>query len=193
MIKLLTCEEKLSSGEITIGNAVLSHLPDRKIPLLRRQIGVVPQDILLLDYLTAYDNIAYALTAMEVEQSQIKALTTAALEIVGMLDYGGYYPYQLSQGQQQKVIIARAVANKPKIIIADEPTANLDTKSAIEIMRIFYHLNQLGSIVLMATHNSTIVNTIRYRVLEINSGRLVRDQRAGGYGLVNDEKDIFII
>jgi cell division transport system ATP-binding protein len=109
------------------------------------------------------------------------------------LSFKNDYPSELSIGQQQKVAIARAIVNNPKIILADEPTSNLDNKSSIEIMRILYKLNQDGATILMATHNSTIVNTVRNRVLEIDNGELVRDQSNGDYGLSTDNKDIFII
>lgn len=193
LIKILTCEERLTKGAVQIGNANLFNLQEQRIPLLRRQLGIVPQEVLLLDNLSVYKNILYSLQAVEANRRSIKQKALDALELVGMLAYKDTLPADLSQGQQQKVVIARAIANRPKIVIADEPTGSLDAKSSIEIMRIFYQLNQLGTTIMMATHNSTIVNTIRYRVLEIKDGEIVRDQAAGNYGLPSDERDVFII
>ncbi|MBO0485855.1 ATP-binding cassette domain-containing protein [Vagococcus fluvialis] len=193
IIKLLTCEERLTQGFLQIGNIDLLKLPDKKLPDYRRQIGVIPQDIFLLDHLTVYKNIVYSLNAIDFDRKKIKEKALAALSQVGMLSFKNDYPSELSIGQQQKVAIARAIVNNPKIILADEPTSNLDNKSSIEIMRILYKLNQDGATVLMATHNSTIVNTVRNRVLEIDNGELVRDQSNGDYGLSTDNKDIFII
>lgn len=192
-IKLLTCEERLTRGFLKIGNVDLLKLPDQHVPELRRQLGVVPQDIFLLDHLTVYKNLVYTLQAIEVERKKIKEKVLAALEKVGMLQFKNAYPNQLSIGQQQKIVIARAIVNDPKIILADEPTGNMDNKSAIEIMKILYKLNQSGTTILMATHNSTIVNTLRYRVLEINHGRIIRDQAEGSYGLATDYRDVFVI
>ena len=193
IIKLLTCEERLTQGFLQIGNIDLLKLPDKKLPDYRRQIGVIPQDIFLLDHLTVYKNIVYSLKAIDFDRKKIKEKALAALSQVGMLSFKNDYPSELSIGQQQKVAIARAIVNNPKISLADEPTSNLDNKSSIEIMRILYKLNQDGATILMATHNSTIVNTVRNRVLEIDNGELVRDQSNGDYGLSTDNKDIFII
>ncbi|MBO0436777.1 cell division ATP-binding protein FtsE [Vagococcus fluvialis] len=193
IIKLLTCEERLTQGFLQIGNIDLLKLPEKKLPDYRRQIGVIPQDIFLLDHLTVYKNIVYSLKAIDFDRKKIKEKALAALSQVGMLSFKNDYPSELSIGQQQKVAIARAIVNNPKIILADEPTSNLDNKSSIEIMRILYKLNQDGATILMATHNSTIVNTVRNRVLEIDNGELVRDQSNGDYGLSTDNKDIFII
>ncbi|MEG0254325.1 MAG: ATP-binding cassette domain-containing protein [Vagococcus sp.] len=193
LIKLLTCEERLTKGNLKIGNVDLIKLADHHIPEYRRQIGIVPQDIVLLSHLTVYKNLVYTLQAMEVDRKLIKGKALSALEKVGMLSFKNVFPTQLSIGQQQKVAIARAIVNNPKIILADEPTGNLDNKSAIDVMKIFYQLNQNGSTVLMATHNSTIVNTVRYRVLEMKHGKVVRDQMEGTYGLATDYRDMFVI
>ena len=193
IIKLLTCEERLTQGFLQIGTIDLLKLPEKKLPDYRRQIGVIPQDIFLFDHLTVYKNIVYSLNAIDFDRKKIKEKALAALSQVGMLSFKNDYPSELSIGQQQKVAIARAIVNNPKIILADEPTSNLDNKSSIEIMRILYKLNQDGATILMATHNSTIVNTVRNRVLEIDNGELVRDQSNGDYGLSTDNKDIFII
>ncbi|HCM88646.1 MULTISPECIES: ATP-binding cassette domain-containing protein [Vagococcus] len=193
LIKLMTCEERLSHGLLNVGNVDLCRLPNQKIPEFRRQIGIIPQDIVLLESLTVYKNLVYVLHAIGEHRKNIKKKVTVALEEVGMLDYKDYYPDELSIGQKQKIAIARAILNQPKILLADEPTGNLDNKSAIDVMKILYQLNQKGTTILMATHNSTIVNTIRYRVLEIKKGMIVRDQKEGSYGLKSDYKDIFVI
>lgn len=193
LIKLLTCEEQLTKGALTVGNIDLSKLPDHQIPDYRRQIGVIPQDLALIETMTVYKNLVYVLRAIETERKEIKKKALQALKEVGMLEFKNFYPSQLSIGQKQKVLIARAIVNEPKILLADEPTSNLDNKSAIEVMKILYQLNQKGTTILMATHNSTIVNTIRYRVLEINRGNIVRDQYEGSYKLWNDNRDVFVI
>ncbi|MGY3746480.1 cell division ATP-binding protein FtsE [Vagococcus salmoninarum] len=193
LIKLLTCEERLTGGQLQIGNADLGTLKDRRIPFLRRQLGIVSQEVLLINEVTVYRNLVYALQGIGVSHKLIKEKVFNALELVGMLAYKDHLPVELSQGQRQKISIARAIVNQPKIVIADEPTGNLDAKSSVEVMRIFYKLNQLGTTIMMATHNSTIVNTIRYRVIEIRNGEIIRDQKTGGYGLVDDEKDVYII
>lgn len=193
LIKLLTCEESLTQGELTIGNIDIPRLPNHKIPDFRRQIGVIPQDFFLLDGYSVYKNLVYVLKAIEVDRRQIKEKAFKALDEVGMLEYKDFFPHELSIGQRQKVAIARAIVNEPKILLADEPTGNLDNKSAIEIMKILYQLNQKGTTILMATHNSTIVNTVRYRVLEINQGCIIRDQNQGAYGRWNDNRDVFVI
>ena len=193
LIKLLTCEERLTRGQLTIGNIDLQKLPDHKIPEFRRQIGVVPQEIYLFEQLTVYKNLVYVLRAIESDRKTIKEKALKALEEVGMLEFKNSYPSELSIGEKQKIAIARAIVNEPKILLADEPTGNLDNKSAIEVMKILYQLNQKGTTILMATHNSTIVNTIRYRVLEIKKGMIVRDQNKGSYGLWNDNRDVFVI
>ncbi|MEG0286092.1 MULTISPECIES: cell division ATP-binding protein FtsE [Vagococcus] len=193
LIKLLTCEERLTTGSLTIGNIDVKQLPDHKIPDFRRQIGVIPQDFFLIEGLTIYKNLVYVLKAIETERKLIKEKALRALEEVGMLEFKNFYPSELSVGQIQKIAIARAILNEPKILLADEPTGNLDSKSAIEVMKILYQLNQKGTTILMATHNSTIVNTIRYRVLEINKGCIVRDQHQGAYGRWTDNRDVFVI
>lgn len=193
LIKLLTCEERLTHGHLVMGNVDLQRLPDDKIPEFRRQIGVIPQEIYLFEQLTVYKNLVYVLRAIETNRKVVKEKALKALEEVGMLPFKNCYPSELSIGQKQKVAIARAIVNEPKILLADEPTGNLDSKSAIEVMKILYQLNQKGTTILMATHNSTIVNTIRYRVLEIKRGMIVRDQNRGSYGLWNDNQDVFVI
>ncbi|MGX7023585.1 cell division ATP-binding protein FtsE [Vagococcus hydrophili] len=193
LIKLMTCEERLTHGLLNVGNIDLCRLPDKKIPEFRRQIGIIPQEIILLENLTVYKNLVYVLQAIGVEKKLIADKVTTALEEVGMWMYKDYYPDELSIGEKQKVAIARAILSDPKILLADEPTGNLDNKSAIDVMKILYQLNQKGTTILMATHNSTIVNTIRYRVLEIKKGIIVRDQKEGSYGLASDYKDIFVI
>lgn len=193
LIKLLTCEEKVTTGSLKMGNVDLPRLQDSQIPEFRRQLGVVPQDFFLLESLTIYQNLVYVLRAIETKRKLIKEKALRALNEVGMLEYKHLFPKELSVGQRQKVAIARAIVNEPKILLADEPTGNLDNKSAIEVMKILYQLNQKGTTILMATHNSTIVNTIRYRVLEINKGQIIRDQDKGSYGRWNDHRDVFVI
>ncbi len=193
IFKLLTCEEKATYGQIKIGSLQINQLQKQNIPILRRQIGVVFQNYLFLDDRTIYENLKFVLTAVACPPKKIAGKISAVLKLVDLEHKSQCYPKELSIGEQQRIVIARAIINRPMILIADEPTNNLDDKNSVEIMRLFYKINQLGTTIIMATHNSTLVNTIRHRVVEIKSGKIIRDQSLGGYGSKNDESDIFII
>ncbi|MGX6992443.1 cell division ATP-binding protein FtsE [Vagococcus penaei] len=192
-LKLLTVEEQITKGLIQIGNTDLSKLAPRRIHLYRRQIGIVKQDFLLMEQKTVFENIAYVLRALDVRSKDIKYLVEQVLEQVGMSHAKKLYPHELSQGQQQKVAIARSIVNQPKLLLVDEPTANLDDKSAVDVSRIFFQLNQQGTTIVMATHHSTLVNTLKNRVIEMHAGQIIRDEEQGTYGRENDYQDIFFI
>ncbi|MGT2960895.1 cell division ATP-binding protein FtsE [Streptococcus caballi] len=181
-IKLLYREEKLTKGTITVGKFNLNKLKKREVPLLRRSIGVVFQDYKLLPKKTVYENVAYAMQVIGAKRRDIKKRVPEVLDLVGLKSKMRSFPDQLSGGEQQRVAIARAIVNNPKVLIADEPTGNLDPEISWEIMQLLERINLQGTTVLMATHNSTIVNTLRHRVIAIEDGRIVRDEEEGEYG-----------
>lgn len=181
-IRLLYREEQVSKGEIYIDNVNLSQLKHKEVPSLRRRVGVVFQDFKLLQSLTVYENIAFALEVIEEHPSKIKQKVMEVLELVKIKSKAKFYPSELSGGEQQRVAIARAVVNRPDILIADEPTGNLDPDTAWSIMDILENVNARGTTVIMATHNKEIVNTLKRRVIAIEAGRIVRDEARGNYG-----------
>jgi cell division transport system ATP-binding protein len=166
-IKLMYREEKPTKGMLSVAGYELTKIKRRDVPLLRREIGVVFQDYKLLPKKTVYENVA---RVMEV------------LDLVGLKHKVRVFPSELSGGEQQRVSIARAIVNTPKVLIADEPTGNLDPENSWEIMKLLERINGQGTTIVMATHNSTIVNTIRHRVIAIENGRIIRDQVEGEYG-----------
>ncbi|MED1561556.1 cell division ATP-binding protein FtsE [Alkalihalobacillus alcalophilus] len=181
-IKMMYREEKPSKGEIFIGDTNIGKVKERQVPYIRRKIGVVFQDFRLLQQLTVYENIAYALEVIEESRDVIKRKVMDVLDIVQLKNKARSYPSELSGGEQQRVAIARAIVNSPELLIADEPTGNLDPDTAWEIMDILDDINHRGTTIIMATHNKDIVNTIKKRVIAIESGRIVRDEVRGNYG-----------
>lgn len=175
-------EEKPTKGDIMINGVNLARIKNSKVPLLRRNIGVVFQDFKLLPTLTVYENVAYALEVIEEQPKYIKRHVMETLELVNLRHKARMLPTELSGGEQQRVSIARSIVNSPKVVIADEPTGNLDPDTSWEIMKIFDEINTRGTTVVMATHNREIVNTIKKRVIAIESGKIVRDERKGEYG-----------
>lgn len=192
LFKLLLKEEELSTGSIQIGNVLLSQVKERHLYMIRRQVGVIGQEDLLLPYMTSYKNVEYALRVLGLPRKIRQEKTRKALELVGMYAFKDRFPEELSVGQRKKIAIARAIVTEPVVLIADEPTGNLDVKSAVEIMKLFLRINQLGTTVLLATHDSTMVNSVRNRVLELKNGRLVRDDPQGGYTKYADPKDTYV-
>nr|WP_220185985.1 cell division ATP-binding protein FtsE [Paenactinomyces guangxiensis] len=180
-IKLMYREEKPTHGVVLINGVNVKRVRDWKIPHVRRKIGVVFQDFKLLN-MTAYDNVAFALEAIETPRRKIKSRVKEVLELVGLADRMYAYPSQLSGGEQQRVAIARAIVNNPSFVIADEPTGNLDPENSWDIMYLLEEINNLGTTVVMATHNKEIVNTLRQRVIAIEQGLIVRDEEGGEYG-----------
>lgn len=181
-IKLIYREEKQSNGKIIINDLDLSELREKEIPYLRRDIGVVFQDFKLLEKLTVYENVAFALEVTEESPRSIRKRVMEVLELVGLKNKARFLPSELSGGEQQRVSIARAIVNHPKIVIADEPTGNLDPETSWGIMRVLEEINSRGTTIIMATHSKEIVNTIKRRVIAIEDGLIVRDEHRGDYG-----------
>ena len=181
-IKMMYREEQASSGRIKVGKYDLMKIKHRDIPFLRRYVGVVFQDFKLLPRLTVFENIAYAMEVIEKGPKEIERRVNEVLELVGLKHKVRMFPNELSGGEQQRVAIARAIVNTPGVLIADEPTGNLDPDTSMEIMEILQQINAQGTTVLMATHNSHIVNEMKHRVIAIENGRIVRDQQEGEYG-----------
>lgn len=181
LLKLLTREEKPSSGKIVVGGIDYDTLKDKHIPLLRRKIGVVFQDFKLLPNRTVFENIAFALEIAGMTNREIKSTVPKVIELVGLTGKEKSFPHQLSGGERQRVAIARAVARQPKILIADEPTGNLDPKHSWDIVRLLEKINRYGTTVLLTTHNVDIVNKLKRRVITIDHGKITSDQAKGSY------------
>ena len=181
-IKMMYREEKATKGRIRIGKYDLMKIKDRQIPFLRRYVGVVFQDFKLLPHKTVYENVAYAMEVIEKSPREIKRRVEDVLELVNLKHRMNNFPNELSGGEQQRVAIARAIVNTPGILIADEPTGNLDPETSMEIMDILERINEQGTTIVMATHNSQIVNEKKHRVIAIENGQIVRDQEQGEYG-----------
>ena len=181
LLKLLTREEKPSSGKIVVGGIDYDTLKDKHIPLLRRKIGVVFQDFKLLPNRTVFENIAFALEIAGMTSREIKSTVPKVIELVGLGGKDKNFPHQLSGGERQRVAIARAVVRQPKILIADEPTGNLDPKHSWEIVKLLEKINKYGTTVLLTTHNVDIVNKLKRRVITIDNGKIVSDEAKGSY------------
>jgi cell division transport system ATP-binding protein len=175
--KLITKEEKPTSGEVYVNGFNLSNLKGKKISLFRRSIGMVFQEFRLLSKMTVYENVAFAQEAIGVPIERIEDNVYLALKKVGLKDKASHFPKELSGGEQQRVAIARAIVNNPAIIVADEPTGNLDTKTAWEIMSVFEEINRHGTTVIMTTHNKEFVKQTKKRVLLIDNGSILRDYK----------------
>lgn len=180
-LKLLTREERPNSGKIVVGGIDYEHLKDKRIPLIRRKIGVVFQDFKLLPNKTVYENIAFALEVVGASNKEIKYTVPRVLAIVGLEGKEKSYPWELSGGERQRVAIARAIARQPKILIADEPTGNLDPKHAWDVIKVLEKINRYGTTVLLTTHNKDIVDKLKRRVITIQDGKLVSDRARGEY------------
>ena len=180
-LKLLTREERPNNGKIIVGGIDYEHLKDRKIPMIRRKIGVVFQDFKLLPNKTVYENIAFALEIVGASNKEIKYTVPRVLSIVGLQGKEKNYPWELSGGERQRVAIARAIARQPKILIADEPTGNLDPKHAWDVIKVLEKINQYGTTVLLTTHNKDIVDKLKRRVITIEDGKITNDRAHGEY------------
>ncbi|MDF2536940.1 MAG: ftsE [Bacillales bacterium] len=181
-IKMMYREEKPSSGAVLIGGKDVSSYKNSKIPLLRRDMGVIFQDYKLLPNLNVYENVAYALLVTEETRTRMKRRVMDVLELVGLKHKIRMKPQELSGGEQQRVSIARSIVRNPKLVIADEPTGNLDPETSIGILKLFEEINALGTTIVMATHNRDLVNNFRHRVIAIENGEIVRDEAKGDYG-----------
>lgn len=181
LLKLLTREEKPTSGKIIVGGIDYEHLKDKDVPRLRRRIGVVFQDFKLLPNKTVFENVAFALEIIGISSKEIKHTVPKVLDIVGLKGKEKSMPMELSGGERQRVAIARAIVRQPKILIADEPTGNLDPKHAWDVIRVLEKINRFGTTVLLTTHNQEIVNKLRRRVITIDGGKIVSDRSGGSY------------
>ncbi len=181
LLKLLTREEKPTSGKIIVGGIDYERLKDRDIPYLRRKIGVVFQDFKLLPNKTVFENVSFALEIAGVPNREIKHTVPKVMDIVGLKGKEKRMPLELSGGERQRVAIARAIVRQPKILIADEPTGNLDPKHAWDVVRVLEKINRYGTTVLLTTHNQEIVNSLKRRVVTIKDGHIVSDKAAGSY------------
>jgi cell division transport system ATP-binding protein len=182
-IKMMYREERPTDGKIVINGTNLAKLREKKVPYLRRSIGVVFQDFKLLPKLTVFENIAFALEVIGENPRIIKKRVLDVLDLVQLKHKARFFPNELSGGEQQRVSIARSIINNPGVVIADEPTGNLDPDTSWEIMSIFEEINNRGTTVVMATHNREIVNTMKKRVIAIEDGKIVRDEARGEYGI----------
>ncbi|MFD1953974.1 cell division ATP-binding protein FtsE [Paenibacillus thailandensis] len=181
-MKLIYREEVPTKGQISVNGFNIGKLKPRKIPFVRRNIGVIFQDFRLLPKLTVFENVAFAMEVIEAPPRMIKKRTMEVLELVGLKHKHSSYPNQLSGGEQQRVAIARAIVNNPAVLVADEPTGNLDPETSMDIMSLLEEINFRGSTIVMATHNRDIVNNVRKRVIAIENGQIVRDEVRGEYG-----------
>lgn len=181
LIKMLNREEKPTKGSIVIGGIDVANLKNRKVYKLRRKIGIVFQDFKLLPKLTVFENVAFALEMLGLPNDEIRLKTLKAIELVGLKNKVKCYPDQLSGGEQQRVAIARAIVNGPKLLLCDEPTGNLDPDTSWEIMKVLEAINNLGTTIIMATHDKEMVDRMKKRVLLIEAGRLKQDFEKGTY------------
>jgi cell division transport system ATP-binding protein len=182
-MKLLTKEEEPTQGEIYVAGKNLASLPRWRVPYLRRNVGCVFQDFKLLPNKTVFENVAFALEVIGRPRGLIRRQVPQILELVGLGEKLDRFPDELSGGEQQRVSIARAFVNRPLILIADEPTGNLDPATSVGIMRLLDRINRTGTTVVMATHDHAIVDSMRRRVVELDVGQIVRDQSRGIYGV----------
>ena len=181
-IRLLLKEDTPTSGKVLVAGKDVATIRPWKVPQLRRSVGCVFQDFRLLPNKTAAENVAFALEVIGKTRSVIRRVVPEVLSLVGLEGKENRYPHELSGGEQQRVAVARAFVNRPLVLLADEPTGNLDPDTSIEIMRLLDRINRTGTTVVMATHDSNIVNQMRRRVVELDRGRVIRDQARGVYG-----------
>lgn len=180
LMKLMLKELNPTEGKIYVNSKLLNKMKRRKIPMLRRDVGMVFQDFRLLEDRNVYDNVAFAQKVLEVPSREIKKKVTAMLAVVGLSEKYRSFPDELSGGEQQRVALARALVNNPPILLADEPTGNLDPKNSWEIMKLLEDINRRGTTVVIVTHNKEIVNAMNKRVITLNKGEIISDEK-GGY------------
>ncbi len=181
LVKILTAEERPSKGNIIVGGWDVTFIKPNEIPILRRQMGVVFQDFKLLPKKTVFENIAFALQVCGTERKIIKDIVPQVIKIVGLNGKEGRYPIQLSGGEQQRVAVARSLVHRPKILLADEPTGNLDSINTKEIIDLLLKINEFGTTVVLVTHNREVVNSINKRVITLDNGSIISDQKIGKY------------
>jgi cell division transport system ATP-binding protein len=181
LVKLLIAEEKPEKGKIIVGDWDISDIGQGEIPVLRRQIGVVFQDLKLLPQKTVFENVSFVLEVCGAPESKINAIVPQVLKIVGLKDKMDRYPHQISGGETQRTAIARALVHRPRILLADEPTGNLDSINTKDIIDLLVKINELGTTVLLVTHNREVVNSLRRRVISLDNGMITSDQEEGKY------------
>ncbi|MEA3463974.1 MAG: cell division ATP-binding protein FtsE [Patescibacteria group bacterium] len=181
LVKALIGEEKVSHGKVVVGGWNITDIGQREVPFLRRQIGVVFQDFKLLDRKTLFENVAFALQVCGQTPKKIRTIVPHVLKIVGLESKMRRYPMEVSGGEQQRVVIARSLAHRPKILLADEPTGNLDSINAEEIIELLQKINKFGTTVVLVTHNREVVNRLRKRVITIDNGVIIGDHEVGKY------------
>jgi len=183
LIKLILKEEGITRGKLILDDMDITRVPNRRIPYIRRKVGVVFQDFRLLPNKTVYENVAFAMEIIGARPREIRRRVPTILSMVSLSKKASSFPDQLSGGEQQRVSIARSIVNNPPVLIADEPTGNLDPDTAAEIMRVLMDINNRGTTIIMATHAKEIVNTMKKRVIALENGRMVRDEEKGGYSI----------
>jgi len=183
LLKLIYAEEQATEGHVYFNERTIDSINRKHLPYYRRNIGTVFQDFKLLPQKTAFENVAYALEVSDETEEEINELVPEILEIVGMLDKAKKYPRQLSGGEQQKICLARALVRKPHVIIADEPTGNLDPVATWEIIQLLLKINSMGTTIILATHNKDIVDKLNRRVIGLEMGKVVRDHQKGRYAI----------
>ncbi|MBU1203052.1 cell division ATP-binding protein FtsE [Patescibacteria group bacterium] len=181
LVKLIIAEERPDAGKIIIGGWDIIGIKDREIPTLRRQLGVIFQDFKLLPKKTVFENIAFAMQTCGFKPSEIKKTVSQIVALVGLKGKEDRYPTQLSGGEQQRVAIARSLVHKPKLLVADEPTGNLDSINTREIIDLLKKINNMGTTVVLVTHNKDVVNNLRHRVITLDNGLVISDQSEGRY------------
>lgn len=182
LLRLLMREERPNEGKVWLDDTDLARIPERKVPELRRNMGIVFQDFRLLPTRTVFENVAFGMEVIGQKRSEIRARVPEVLELVGLEDKHTRLPSELSGGEQQRVALARAFVNHPRLMLADEPTGNLDPQTSVGIMKLLDRINRTGTTVLMATHDVAIVDQMRKRIVQLDEGRVVRDQERGMYG-----------
>jgi len=182
LLRLLLKEEKPTSGTVTVDGINVAKLPNRKVPAFRRTMGIVFQDFRLLPGKTVFDNVAFGMEVIGKSKKEIQQRIPAILDLVGLDEKAHRLPSELSGGEQQRVALARAFVNKPKLLLADEPTGNLDPSTSVGIMKLLDRINRTGTTIVMATHDVAIVDQMRKRLVQMENGKIIRDQERGMYG-----------
>ena len=182
LLRVLLKEEKPSSGTVTVNGINVAKLPNRKVPAFRRTMGIVFQDFRLLPGKTVFDNVAFGMEVIGKSKKEIQQRIPAILDLVGLDEKAHRLPSELSGGEQQRVALARAFVNQPKLLLADEPTGNLDPATSVGIMKLLDRINRTGTTIVMATHDVAIVDQMRKRIVQMESGKIIRDQERGMYG-----------
>ena len=182
LLRLLLKEEKATEGTVTVDGVNVAKLPNRKVPAFRRQMGIVFQDFRLLPGKSVFDNVAFGMEVIGKSRKEIQERIPAVLDLVGLDEKAHRLPSELSGGEQQRVALARAFVNQPRLLLADEPTGNLDPSTSVGIMKLLDRINRTGTTIVMATHDVAIVDQMRKRIVQMDNGKIVRDQERGMYG-----------